>query len=275
MTYAEVESELTPRMHHLPAAGLAAVAVALPIAGAELAGNAGRLGAVLLLQLALVGSWVLATGVGGALGTAVVGVLASVGADLALELPDRPRLGGLLVVLGPAFLVVVLNQMFRRNRQDMVAALSSGVLLVCAVSSLAALLLVGRSESSAGLATSALLVVGAAVIVGHLVDLVLPRPQLAPGVPRGLVGLVLAVTAGTAVGFARRGHGDLVDSLSAAIFGAVLGTVAALVAVAASYVAVETDPGDGRGRAPALWVVQAVLPIAACAPVALALQTAL
>jgi hypothetical protein len=225
--------------------------------------------------LAFVGAWVGATGTGGPLGTAIVGVLAAVGADAALELPDRPQLGGLLAVLGPAFLVVVLSQMLRRNRQDMVAALSSGVLLVCVVSSLAVLLLLGRAESSVGLATSALLVVGTSLVVGHLVDLVLPRPQLAPGVPRGLVGLVLAVAAGAAVAFARRGDSDLVDGLSAITFGAVLGAVAALVSVAASYVAAETNPQGSRGRVAALWVVQAVLPIAACAPVALALQTAL
>src|SRR3954451_20028993 len=213
-----------------------------------------------------------AAGVGGALGTTVVGVLASVGADAALELPDRPRLGGLLAVLGPAFLVVVLAQMLRRNRQDMVAALSSGVLLVCAVSALAVLLLVGRSGSSAALVTSALLAVGTALLVGHLVDLVVPRPQLAFGVPRGLLGLVLAVAAAAAVAFARRGHGDLVDSVSAVTFGTVLGAVAALVAVAASYVVVEADVGVGRGRAAALSLVQALLPVAACAPVALALQ---
>ncbi|WP_448626689.1 hypothetical protein [Geodermatophilus sp. URMC 64] len=274
MTYSEVEAAVSPRTHHLPAAALAAVSVALLIAAPELAGDTGLLGAVALVQLAFVAAWAVATGTGGALGTAIVGVLAAAGADAALVLPDRPRLGGLLAVLGPAFLVVVLAQMFRRRREDMVAALSGGVLLVCAVSSLAVLLLLGRSEP-AGLATSALLAVGAALVVGHLVDLVLPRPQLAPEVPRGLVGLLLAVAAGAAVGFARRGTGDLVDSVSAVTFGAVLGAVAALVAVAASYVAAETDPDGGRGRAAALWVVQALLPIAACAPVALGLQTAL
>jgi hypothetical protein len=94
-------------------------------------------------------------------------------------------------------------------------------------------------------------------------------------VPRGLLGLVLAVAAGAGVAVARRGVGGVGGVLSAATFGAVLGAVAALVAVAASYVVVETDPGPGRGRAFGLPLVQALLPIAACAPVALALQTAL
>jgi hypothetical protein len=276
VTYAEEEetgTALSPVAHHLPAAALAVVAVALLLGGSEAGGDAGRLGAVLLVQLGLVAGWVLATGA--ALGTAIIGVVASLGSVAALELPDHPHLGNLLAVLGPAFLVVVLDQMLRRHRHDMVAALSGGVLLVTAVSALAVLLLVGRTNTSAGLATSALLVMGAAIVVGHLVDLVMPLPALALDVPRGLLGLILAVAAGAVTGVARRGVGGLDGPLPAVIFGAVLGTVAALVAVAASYVVVETDPGEGRGRVLGLSVVQALLPIAACAPVALALQTAL
>jgi hypothetical protein len=104
---------------------------------------------------------------------------------------------------------------------------------------------------------------------------VVPRPALALDVPRGLLGLVLSVAAGAAAALFRRGVGGLDGVLSAVTFGAVLGAVAALIAVAASYVVVETDPGDGRGRLLGLSVAQALLPIAACAPVALALQTAL
>jgi hypothetical protein len=275
VTYVEEETGvgLSSRAHHLPAAGLVVLAVAVLIGGAEFGGDPGRAGAVLLVQLALVVGWVLATGF--AVGTAVIGVAASVGSVAALWLPEHPHLGGLLAVLGPAFLVVVLDQMLRRHRHDMVAALSTGVLLVTAVSALAVLLLVGRSSSSAGLDTTALLVVGAALLVGHLVDLVLPRPGLALDVPRGLLGLVLAVAAGAVVAVARRGVGGVGGALSAVIFGAVLGAVAALVAVAVSYVVVETDRAEGRGRGFGLSLVQAVLPIAACAPVALALQTVL
>ena len=61
-----------------------------------------------------------------------------------------------------------------------------------------------------------------------------------------------------------------------------LGGVAALVSLVASYVVVEADappePPDGRaaarrsGRSP---LIQVVLPLAACGPVALALQSVL
>jgi hypothetical protein len=275
VTHAEEETRtgLPARAHHLPAAGLVVVAVAVLVGGVELDGDAALPVAVLLVQLALVAGWVLATGAG--VGTAIIGVAAAAGSVAALELPDRPHLGGLLAVLGPAFLAVVLDQMLRRHRQDMVAVLAVGVLLVTAVSALAVLLLLERSSPAEGLATSALLVVGAALVVGHLVDLVLPRPALAPDVPRGLIGLVLAVVAGAGTAVVRRGTGGLEGPLSAVTFGAVLGTVAALVAVACSFVVVETDAWPGRGRRIGLSLVQALLPIAACAPVALALQTAL
>jgi hypothetical protein len=69
-------------------------------------------------------------------------------------------------------------------------------------------------------------------------------------------------------------------NVPAAGLGAMLGAVAALTAVAASYLVVEaTDgAGGGLGRYGTLWslpVVQVVVPIAATAPVALALQSML
>jgi hypothetical protein len=272
-----VETGLGRRAHHLPAAGAALVAVVLLAGAPQLLGEPGRLAAVLVLQVVLVAVWVLATGPGGAVGpavvgtavvgTAVVGVAAAVGADLALELPDRPGLGGLLVVLGPAFLAVVLAQVLRRHRQDMVAALSRDVLLVCAVSALAVFMLVGPA--------TAVLVVGAALVVEHLVDLLLPRPALAPGVPRGPLGLLAGVAAGTAVAFLLRDATGRNGGVPALAFGAILGGGAGLVAVAASYVVVERGPVRGRLRTAASAVLQALLPIAACAPLALALETAL
>jgi hypothetical protein len=118
----------------------------------------------------------------------------------------------------------------------------------------------------------ALLAVGAALVVGHLADLLLPRPQLAVDVPRGLLGLALAVAAGAAVAFLGHQAGGVVDGLAALIYGAVLGGVAALMGLAASYLAVEAGDDVQHSSPWALAVVQAVFPIAACAPVALALQ---
>ena len=190
----------------------------------------------------------------------------------------------LLVVFGVGFLATVLQQMFRSPRTDLVASLAGTVLLLCAVGSLAALLLLGRAPGGHGRALVALLVVGVALVVGHLVDLVLPRPALAAGVPRGLLGLVVSVLAGALVGFLGRDVGGAAGAAHALIGGAVLAGATAMVALVASYIAVEATAADEDGPAPhvdaslspwALSVVQAVLPLAACAPMALALQTVL
>ncbi|SDG01041.1 hypothetical protein [Klenkia brasiliensis] len=265
--------ELSRTAHHLPAAGGVLVATAL-LAGLPLAlGDTGRAVAVAALQLALVAAWVLATGIRGFVGSLAIGVAAAVGADLLLGLPEQPDLGSLLLVLGPGFLVCVLHQMARpAPRRYLVASLAGVLLLLCAVTAPAVLLALGRAPGGDRLATTAVLVVGVALLVGHAVDLLLPRPALAPGVPRGLPGVLLAVLAGVVVALLRRQSADPTGALAAALFGAVLAGVAALVAVGASFGAV-----DRPRRGWALPAVQAVLPFAAAAPVAwfLVLQTSL
>jgi hypothetical protein len=276
-----LESALSVRAHHLPAAALATLAVALLVLLPQVLGDVGRLAAVLVLQLGLALTWVLATGIQGFAGSLAVGAAAAVAANPALVLPDRHTLGGLLVVFGVGCLAVVLQQMFRKPRPDLVASLSGGVLLFCAIGALAALLLLGRGPGGSGRALVVLLAVGAALVAGHLVDLVLPRPHLAPGVPRGLPGLAVSVLVGAVVAYLGRELAEPAGGPAALAYGAVLGLVAGLVGLAASYVVVEltadgrVGPGDDATSPWVLAVVQAALPLAACAPVALALQTVL
>ncbi len=285
MSTAAPPSRLTAREHHLPAAAFAALAVALLVGLPEVLGQTGRLAAVLVLQLGLVLCWVLVTGIQGFAGSLAVGAGAAVAADLALVLPEEPELGELLAVIGIGFLAVVVQQMLRRPRHELVASLAGAVLMMVAVASLAALLLLGSTDAGAERALVALLAVGAALVVGHLVDWVLPRPQLADGVPRGLLGLVLAVGAGAATAVLAAGTGDALDSGRALVHGVVIGGVAALTALVASYLVVEATPEESPDDEDAsdeqrfspwvLPVVQVAFPIAACAPVALALQAAL
>jgi hypothetical protein len=275
-----LESALPARAHHLPAAGFAAGAVALLVLLPEVLGDLGRLAAVIVLQLGLVLVWVLVTGIQGFAGSLTVGAAAAVAADLVLVLPARPAMGGLLAVFGVGFLAAVLQQMLRRPRQDLVASLAGTALLLAVTGALATLLLLGRTDAGHGRALVALLAVGAALVVGHLVDLVFPRPQLAEGVPAGLLGLVLAVVAGAVVALLGREVSGTVDPLAAVIYGAVLGGVAGLVALVGNYIVVEAgaaEPPAGDQAAPvwALALIQGVLPLAACGPVALALQSVL
>jgi hypothetical protein len=275
-----LESALPARAFHLPAAGCAAAAVLLLVALPEVLGDLGRLAAVIVLQLGLVLVWVLVTGIQGFAGSLTVGAAAAVAADLVLELPARPAMGGLLTVFGVSFLAAVLQQMVRRPRPDLVASLAGTALLLAVTGALATLLLLGRTDAGHGRALVALLAVGAALVVCHLADWVLPRPQLADGVPCGLLGLALAVLAGAVVAFLGRQVSGTVDALAAVIYGAVLGGIAGLVSLVASYVVVEAaaaEPPTGEQPPPvwALALIQGVLPLAACGPVALALQSVL
>jgi hypothetical protein len=287
VTTPALETPVRARGHHLPAAGAAVLAVALLVGLPYALGDAGRLAAVLVLQLALVLAWVLTTGIESFYGALAIGAAAAGAADLVLMLPARAHLDGLLAVLAVGFLAGILQQMLRRPRSAVVASLAGGVLLLCAVCAMSVLLLAGRSPvEGPALSTAAVLAVGAALVVQHLADLVLPRPQLAEEVPRGLAGLLLAVVAGAGVAYAQ-GGGDLVGvgplpgRVAILVYGAVLGGGAALAGLAASFLAVggpaveaPAEPSDPP-RSWALPVVQAVLPFAVCAPVALALQTVL
>lgn len=271
----------TARGHHLPAAVVAALAVALLVGLPELLGQTGRLAVVLVLQLGLVLSWVLVTGIQGFAGSLAVGAGAAVAADLALVLPERPELGELLAVLGVGFLALVLQQMLRNPRTELVASLASGAVVLVAVASLGGLLLLDRTGAGADRALVALLAVGAALLVGHVADLFLPRPQLAPGVPRGLLGLVLAVLAAALVALGASRLVDVLDGTGALVHGTAIGGVAALSALVASFLVVDAgtapaeDDDHGAAATWALPVVQVAVPLAACAPVAVALQSLL
>jgi hypothetical protein len=286
VTSPALETPVPARGHHLPAAAATVVAVALLVGLPYPLADAGRLAAVLVLQLALVLAWVLTTGIESFYGSLAIGAAAAGASDLLIMLPARPQLGGQLAVLAVGFLAGVLQQMLRRPRPALVASLAGGVLLLCAVCAMSVLLLAGRTSlDGPSLSTAAVLAVGAALVVQHLADLVLPRPQLAERVPRGLAGLLLAVLAGAAVAYGRGGElgggGLLPGSAAVLVYGAVLGGAAALAGLAASFFAVdgpavagsaeESDPPRGW----AVPVVQAVLPFAVCAPIALALQTVL
>ena len=212
-----------------------------------------------MLQLGLVLVWVLVTGIQGFAGSLAVGAAAAVAADLVLVLPERPALGGLLTVFGVGFVAAVLQQMLRRPRHGP-GRLAGRCRAAARRDRRAGRPPAARRGPTPGTAGPlvALLAVGAALVVGHLVDLVLPRPQLADGVPCGLLGLVLAVVAGAAVTYLGRDTSGTVDPANAVIFGAVLGGVAAMVSLVGSYLVVEasaTEPPEGEQPAPRLGAV--------------------
>jgi hypothetical protein len=177
--------------------------------------------------------------------------------------PERPEIGALLAVPGLGLLAAVLHQMLRRApRSDVVGSLAGVLLLVTTVTALAVLLLLPAAGEGAA-AVSPVLVIGTTLLVGSLVDLLRPRPEVAAGVPRGVPALVLGVLAGVVVAVVGSGADDAATVLGALVAGLALGAVAALTGLAAGYVV-----AAGPRRAWSAALLQAVLPFAAAAPVA-------
>src|ERR1700712_573353 len=80
----------SPRVHHLPAAGLVIVATVVATVLCLALDDVGRLVAVVLRQPALAAAGVVATGTRGLAGSVALGAAAAGGADLAMVLPARP-----------------------------------------------------------------------------------------------------------------------------------------------------------------------------------------
>lgn len=256
--------DLSRVRHHLPAGVLAALATGLLIMAPERFGPAGLLGAVAALQLSLILAWSSATGTRGYLGSLVIGAGAAGAADTVLVLQDEPDLGPLAIVLAGAFLAAVGHQLARSAPRRLATTSLAGVsTLVVTVVCMSAMLVVYRVTDGSAVYLAAIASIGAAIVVGHLVDLVVAYPRIAPDVPRGLLALLLSIGSGVAAAVLLSAPGDLIQQLGAAIVGAILGLVSALLAVAASYIVAER-PRQGWSFP---WL-QAAFPIAGAAPIA-------
>lgn len=226
--------------------------------------NVGLIVAVGVVQLALAMSWVPAIGGIGYIGSVAVGVTVSVGADVVLGTGTTLGLGsmtGLLAfVVGAAFV----HQLLRpAPRERMLESLASVIFLGVILVSLAAYIVVWRTADGRLLVEAAALATGVGLVVSHLLDLVLPMPRFSEGVPRGLLGFLFGVVVAAAIAVWRLGGATLVDNIGAGLYGGVLGAVALLMSVAATYVNLAASrPSLGMA-----WL-QAALPFAATAPVA-------
>jgi hypothetical protein len=258
-------------------ATVAAVAVCTAaLAGAAHAGAVALLVAVAALQAAIGLSWVLGVGVPGREGALAIGVLAAIGADVSVSLFPQGRLEPLLPVLGLALSAMFVQQLARRSRRAHVsAALGRICVLVCLeVAPTALLQLRAEFGGDAGGGTAvaaAALTAGCAVGVAALVDLVLPALPVDPAVRRGVPALLSAAAVGAAVGYASLGGTGGMSAGAAAGAGAVIGLVAALLGVAAAFLAAGGVSGSGRGAA----LLYGLAPMTLVAPVALLVLLAL
>ena len=258
----------------------AGLVIGAGVVGAAHAGATALLVAVAVVQLVLALSWVFGTQVPGRKGAIVLAALASAGADVAVSVWPHAKLGPLLAVLGLAVPVMFVHQLTRgAARVQVVSSMSAVAALVLGEVAVTALLQL-RHEFGGGalggrVAAMAAAALAGAVVVGCLVDLVLPAPRFDPEVPRGLLGLVAAAGLGAAIGYlALHDQADFVGGRSAFI-GAALGALAGLIAVATAFVLHSTVPpsaGFGRRLRPLLG---AVVPLAVLAPVAFLLCLAI
>ena len=247
---------------------------------------AARIGATALLvgvavvQALLGVSWVFGTQVPGRKGAVALAALAAGGADVAASVWPHGKLGPLLAVLGLALPLMFVHQLTRgAARVQVVSSMSAvGMLVLAEVAAAAALQL--RHEFGPGavggrVAAAALAAVAGAVVVGCLVDLVLPAPRFDPAVPRGLLGLVAAAGLGGSLGYLMlRGQADFPGGRSAFV-GASLGALTGFVAIATAFVLHSTEPPPSALARRLRPVLSAALPLAVLAPAAFLLCLAI
>ncbi len=252
---------------------LAGALVAL-VAGAALAvlahGSAnGLLAGIAVAQAVLIGSWVFGTALPGRIGALLIGGLAAAGADVAVVRWPHGQLGTLLAVLGLALPVMFVHQLTRGVvRTRVVESLSDIALLVVSVVALAALVQLRHETGGQSMAVAVIIAAGAALVAGHLVDLVWAAPRFDPEVSRGLLAVVVAVVVGAVVGYLRL-HSTVEFTTGRAIFiGAAVAAIVSLFAVGAGFIEQSSSaPADGAARR--LRPAYAVLvPLGLLAPVA-------
>jgi hypothetical protein len=264
----------------LPVTLAAAVVVGAGLAGTARAGATALLVAVAVTQLLLALAWIFGTHLPGRKGAVVLAALAATGADVAASVWPQGKLGPLLAVLGLAVPVMFVHQLTRgAARVQVVSSMSAVAVLVLGEVSLAALLQLrhefGGGQLGGKVAAAAAAALAGALVIGCLVDLVLPAPRFDPAVPRGLLGLIAAAGLGGALGYLLLRHQADFMGGRAVFVGAALGALAGLVAVASAFVLHSTprpESGFARGVRP---VLPAVLPLAVLAPVAFLLFLAI
>ena len=268
---AAVRTGGTPRRLPLVLQGLAGAGVAAVLAGAGAAGGSVLLVAVGALQVVLVLAVLAVLGAPAATGAAVVALAAAVTAD-ALVLLDDGQVDRVAGVVGLSLVASLLHQLVRRSRNRVTESLADTMLAVV-VGAAAACLIALPSDGDGGrdVLLLALAAAGTALLVGRLVDLVLPRPVLAAGATRAWPGLLLGVAAGIGAAGAVAALTATDLSTAAAVL---LGLAAAVTVVTADLAvdlgAAELRPGrrDAR-RLSALRPVAALLPYALLGPVVL------
>jgi hypothetical protein len=262
---------------HSSGAQLAALTTSIAL-GALLAGGA-RIGAAELLVAcavvqAVVGvGWVFASSAPGRKGALMILTLAAVGADITVSVWPNSRLGTLLIVFGLTIPVMFVHQLMRgASRQRIVESLGATTLGVIAVVSVSAYVQLRHEFSAAdtgGKVVSGVVIAGAAaLVVGILVDLVMPAPRFDPSIDRGLLAVVASAGLGGSCGHLLLGSDTGFLSERGVFVGAAIGALVALLAVAVAFTQASAAPAESRAGRIARPIVATALPLSLVAPVA-------
>ncbi|MCU1658263.1 MAG: conserved rane protein of unknown function [Pseudonocardiales bacterium] len=236
--------------------------------------------AVAVVQALLVLAWVFGTRLPGAKGAVVVAALAAGGADVTVSIWPHGRLGTLLIVFGLSLPVMFVHQLMRgAARLRIVESLGAVAMAVVGVVALPALLQLRHefsTSSTGGKVVSGVVAAAAgALIVGYLVDLVMPAPRFDPAVARGLLAVVASAGLGGSVGHLMLENQANFLAGRGTFVGAAVGALVAFFAVATAFIEYATpvpEAGFARRVRP---VLSALLPLSLLAPVAFLLCLAI
>ena len=256
----------------LPVAVVAGAALAL----AAPESSPALLIAVAVVQAAFAVAWIFGVALPGRWGGLIIAALAAGGADFAVSHWPHGRLGTLLPVLGLAIPVMYVHQLGRgAARVRVVSSLSSVAVLVFGEVALAAFVQLRHefvqsdSSGTAGRVVAATAgAIAAALVVGYLVDLVVPLPRFDVAVARGVPALVASAALGGAVAYFLLRDRVAFDGGRSVFIGAALGALAGLLAVGAAFVLHSVPEPVGRFARGMRAGVAALAPIAFLAPVA-------
>lgn len=254
-------------------APLAALLVGALLVLTARAGAAALLVAVAIVQALIAVVWVYGVGLLGKIGALVLAALAAAGADITASVWPHGQLGTLLIVLALAIPAMIVHQLARgAARVRLIDSLGAIALLVVAEVALPALLQLRHeftdSASGGDVVAAAIAAAAGGLVVGYLVDLVVPAPRFDADVPRGLLAVIASALCGAAVGYLMlRSVTEFIGGRGA-FAGAALGAVVAFLAVGTSFTehsCARPASAVGLRLRPLLSVV---LPLAMLAPVA-------
>ncbi|WP_163511924.1 DUF3824 domain-containing protein [Fodinicola acaciae] len=246
----ERPSGLPPRLGSLLLALTGGVLAAAIGVGGGLLNVYAYAGLVVIAQLLVAGVWVFGRQSANRFGVVGVSLAATLVADTFMLLqggplgslgyhvmPDSgagPDLSAVVGVVAIAWIATILVQLGRgRKRAQVTEAFGSTMVLTVTMVALGASIPLVRNDG-AGVLAAFVAISGSAALVSHLSDVALPKPALAPGVQRGVIGLALgAVASGVAGALAAK----LIDiaPVYAGLLGVGVGLVTMLLDLGQSY----------------------------------------